>query len=102
MIRRLKSDPALSHVDVVGGNVATRAGAQALVDAGAGPAGATAAVGRSAMSRSTVCAPRASRVPIATSTTTGSGRPFTVMLSRTNVAVSKRFWYSKRRRSVGS
>src|SRR5664280_1927843 len=35
MIRRLKSDPALAHVDVVGGNVATRAGAQALVDAGA-------------------------------------------------------------------
>ena len=35
MIRRLKSDPSLAHVDVVGGNVATRAGAQALVDAGA-------------------------------------------------------------------
>ena len=35
MIRRLKSDPGLAHVDVVGGNVATRAGAQALVDAGA-------------------------------------------------------------------
>jgi len=35
MIRRLKSDPAAAHVDIVGGNVATRAGAQALVDAGA-------------------------------------------------------------------
>ena len=35
MIRRLKSDPELAHVDIVGGNVATRAGAQALVDAGA-------------------------------------------------------------------
>jgi IMP dehydrogenase len=35
MIRRLKSDPATRHVQVVGGNVATRAGAQALVDAGA-------------------------------------------------------------------
>ena len=35
MIRRLKSDPGLAHVEVVGGNVATRAGAQALVDAGA-------------------------------------------------------------------
>jgi len=35
MIRRLKSDPGLAHVDVVGGNVATRAGAQALVEAGA-------------------------------------------------------------------
>ena len=35
MIRRLKSDSGLAHVDVVGGNVATRAGAQALVDAGA-------------------------------------------------------------------
>src|SRR5690349_15543388 len=34
MIRRLKSDPATRHVQVVGGNVATRAGAQALVDAG--------------------------------------------------------------------
>ncbi len=35
MIRRLKADPATQHVQVVGGNVATRAGAQALVDAGA-------------------------------------------------------------------
>ncbi|MEP7193190.1 MAG: IMP dehydrogenase, partial [Actinomycetota bacterium] len=34
MIRRLKSDPSVAHVDIVGGNVATRAGAQALVDAG--------------------------------------------------------------------
>ncbi|PPF55502.1 IMP dehydrogenase [Clavibacter michiganensis] len=35
IIRRLKSDPATSHVDVIGGNVATRSGAQALIDAGA-------------------------------------------------------------------
>lgn len=35
MIRRLKADPASGHVQIVGGNVATRAGAQALVDAGA-------------------------------------------------------------------
>jgi len=35
MIHRLKSDPATRHVQVLGGNVATRAGAQALVDAGA-------------------------------------------------------------------
>ncbi len=35
MIRRLKSDPATKHVQVIGGNIATRAGAQALVDAGA-------------------------------------------------------------------
>ena len=35
MIARLKSDPATRHVQVLGGNVATRAGAQALVDAGA-------------------------------------------------------------------
>ena len=34
MVRRLKSDPATRHVQVLGGNVATRAGAQALVDAG--------------------------------------------------------------------
>ncbi len=35
MISRLKADKATAGVDVVGGNVATRAGAQALVDAGA-------------------------------------------------------------------
>ena len=35
MIVRLKKDPAMRGVEVVGGNVATRAGAQALVDAGA-------------------------------------------------------------------
>jgi IMP dehydrogenase len=35
IIRRLKSDPVASHVDIIGGNVATRGGAQALVDAGA-------------------------------------------------------------------
>jgi IMP dehydrogenase len=34
MVKRLKSDPATSHVQVVGGNVATRDGAQALIDAG--------------------------------------------------------------------
>ncbi len=34
MIRRLKSDPATSQVQVIGGNVATPEGAQALVDAG--------------------------------------------------------------------
>jgi IMP dehydrogenase len=35
IIRRLKSDPAFAEVDVIGGNVATRSGAQALIDAGA-------------------------------------------------------------------
>jgi len=35
MVARLKSEPAAAHVDVIGGNVATRAGAQALVEAGA-------------------------------------------------------------------
>jgi IMP dehydrogenase len=35
MVHRLKSDPATRNVQVVGGNVATRAGAQAFVDAGA-------------------------------------------------------------------
>jgi IMP dehydrogenase len=34
MVQRLKKDPATRHVQVIGGNVATRAGAQALVDAG--------------------------------------------------------------------
>ncbi len=35
MVARLKADPAAARVDVVGGNIATRSGAQALVDAGA-------------------------------------------------------------------
>ncbi|MDX6294083.1 MAG: dehydrogenase [Kribbellaceae bacterium] len=35
IIRKLKADPATRGVDIVGGNVATHAGAQALVDAGA-------------------------------------------------------------------
>jgi IMP dehydrogenase len=35
MVERLKKDPATRHVQVIGGNVATRAGAQAFVDAGA-------------------------------------------------------------------
>jgi IMP dehydrogenase len=35
MVRRLKSDPATRHVQLIGGNVATREGAQAFVDAGA-------------------------------------------------------------------
>ena len=35
MVKRLKTDPATKHVQVIGGNVATRAGAQAFVDAGA-------------------------------------------------------------------
>ncbi len=35
MVQRLKTDPATKHVQVIGGNVATTAGAQAFVDAGA-------------------------------------------------------------------
>ncbi|MFD1716613.1 IMP dehydrogenase [Georgenia deserti] len=35
MVERLKKDPATRHVQVIGGNVATREGAQAFVDAGA-------------------------------------------------------------------
>lgn len=35
MIARLKKDPAAAHVDVIGGQAATRLGAQALIDAGA-------------------------------------------------------------------
>ncbi|AWR20866.1 IMP dehydrogenase [Aurantimicrobium photophilum] len=34
IIKKLKSDPSFAHIDVIGGNVATRSGAQALVDAG--------------------------------------------------------------------
>lgn len=34
MISRLKKDPAMARVQIIGGNVATREGAQALVDAG--------------------------------------------------------------------
>ncbi|MCV2395505.1 IMP dehydrogenase [Actinotalea sp. M2MS4P-6] len=34
MVRRIKSDPATEHVQVIGGNIATREGSQALVDAG--------------------------------------------------------------------
>ena len=34
MIRRLKSDSAFSDVQIIGGNVATRQGAQAMIDAG--------------------------------------------------------------------
>jgi IMP dehydrogenase len=34
MVRRLKADPATREVQVVGGNIATREGSQALVDAG--------------------------------------------------------------------
>src|SRR4249919_2128474 len=35
MVQRLKTDPATKHVQVIGGNVATTAGAQAFIDAGA-------------------------------------------------------------------
>jgi IMP dehydrogenase len=35
MVARLKAEAAAAHVDIVGGNVATYAGAKALVDAGA-------------------------------------------------------------------
>jgi IMP dehydrogenase len=35
IIKRLKKDSGFAHVDIIGGNVATRSGAQSLVDAGA-------------------------------------------------------------------
>jgi IMP dehydrogenase len=35
IISRLKSDASFAHIDVIGGNVATRGGAQSLIDAGA-------------------------------------------------------------------
>ena len=34
IVRRLKADPTFADIDVIGGNVATREGAQALIDAG--------------------------------------------------------------------
>ena len=34
MVRRLKGDESFAHIDIIGGNVATREGAQALIDAG--------------------------------------------------------------------
>ena len=35
MVARIKKDPAFKDVDIIGGNIATREGAQALIDAGA-------------------------------------------------------------------
>jgi IMP dehydrogenase len=35
IIRRLKNDSGFAHIDIIGGNVATRSGAQSLIDAGA-------------------------------------------------------------------
>jgi IMP dehydrogenase len=35
MIRKLKNDPAFADVDIIGGNIATREGAAALIEAGA-------------------------------------------------------------------
>lgn len=35
MIARLKKDPAAAHVDIIGGQAATREGSQAIIDAGA-------------------------------------------------------------------
>ena len=34
IVRRIKADPTFAHIDIIGGNVATREGAQALIDAG--------------------------------------------------------------------
>ena len=34
LVRRLKADESFEHIDIIGGNVATREGAQALIDAG--------------------------------------------------------------------
>ncbi|MGO2746153.1 IMP dehydrogenase [Microbacterium sp.] len=34
LVRRIKADESFEHIDVIGGNIATREGAQALIDAG--------------------------------------------------------------------
>ncbi|MDR2996728.1 MAG: IMP dehydrogenase [Microbacterium sp.] len=34
LVKRLKADQSFAHIDIIGGNVATREGAQALIDAG--------------------------------------------------------------------
>ena len=34
IVRRIKGDASFDHIDVIGGNIATRSGAQALIDAG--------------------------------------------------------------------
>ncbi|WP_309104161.1 IMP dehydrogenase [Microbacterium sp.] len=34
LVKRLKADESFEHIDIIGGNVATREGAQALIDAG--------------------------------------------------------------------
>ncbi|MFF2369918.1 IMP dehydrogenase [Agromyces sp. NPDC058110] len=34
MVKRIKADPTFDHIDVIGGQAATREGAQALIDAG--------------------------------------------------------------------
>lgn len=34
IVRRLRADSSFDHIDIIGGNVATREGAQALIDAG--------------------------------------------------------------------
>ena len=34
LVKRIKADESFEHIDIIGGNVATREGAQALVDAG--------------------------------------------------------------------
>ncbi|MDQ0726270.1 IMP dehydrogenase [Microbacterium sp. W4I20] len=34
LVRRLKAEESFEHIDIIGGNVATREGAQALIDAG--------------------------------------------------------------------
>lgn len=34
LVQRLKADESFAHIDIIGGNIATREGAQALIDAG--------------------------------------------------------------------
>ena len=77
MVAQLKADSAAAHVDIVGGNIATREGAQALIDAGAD--GVKAGVGPGSICTTRVVAgvgvPQVTAIYEAGLRVQGSGRP---------------------------